>query len=110
MSPNSWSFSAKGTQQDVAIHSRLVVNTAEAALDMAVAGLGITRVLSYQAARHIADGKLVVLLEPFEPGPVPVSLVYPGHGLLPLKLRAFLDFAGPRLKAALAESNELLSR
>ncbi len=109
-SPSLWSFSGKGAPQDVAIHSRLSVNTAEAALDMAVAGLGVTRVLSYQAARHLADGKLAVVLEPFEPGPIPVSFVYTGHGLLPLKLRAFLDFAAPRLKAVLAESNELAAR
>jgi hypothetical protein len=35
--------------------------------------------------------------------PAPVSLVYSGHGLLPQKLRAFLDFARPRLKATLSE-------
>jgi DNA-binding transcriptional LysR family regulator len=46
-------------------------------------------------------GALNVVLEKFEPLPWPVSLVYPGKGLLPLKLRAFLDFAAPRLKSRL---------
>jgi hypothetical protein len=41
------------------------------------------------------------VLEEFEPAPWPVSLVYAGQGLLPLKVRAFLDFATPRLKAHL---------
>ena len=34
----------------VAIQPRLVVSTAEAAIDVAIAGLGVTRVLSYQIA------------------------------------------------------------
>ncbi|HML27737.1 MAG TPA: LysR substrate-binding domain-containing protein, partial [Hyphomicrobium sp.] len=89
----------------VAIRSRLVVNTAEAAVDMAVAGVGVTRVLSYQIASPLTDGKLAVVLESFEPEPIPVSLVYSGSGLLPLKVRAFLDFATPRLKAKLSRGN-----
>jgi DNA-binding transcriptional LysR family regulator len=84
----------------VAIRSRLVVNSAEAAIDAAVAGLGITRVLSYQVVSAIRAGSLAVALQDFEPAPWPVSLVYAGNGrLLPLKLRVFLDFAAPRLKA-----------
>jgi DNA-binding transcriptional LysR family regulator len=84
----------------VAIRSRLVVNSAEAAVDAAVAGLGIARVLSYQAVNAIRAGSLAVALRDFEPAPWPVSLVYAGNGrLLPLKVRTFLDFAAPRLKA-----------
>ena len=47
------------------------------------------------------------LLQPveFEPASWPVNLVYPGGGMLPLKLRAFLDFAAPRLKLALSDSS-----
>ena len=44
---------------------------------------------------------LVPLLRGFEPPPLPVHLVYMGGGPLPLKVRAFLDFAAPRLKATL---------
>lgn len=85
----------------VTIHSRLVVNTAEAAIDAATAGVGVTRVLSYQVADALRSGELAVVLEGFEPEPVPVSLVHAGGRLLPLKLRAFLDFATPRLRARL---------
>ncbi|UEM03050.1 LysR family transcriptional regulator [Skermanella rosea] len=81
---------------------RLAVNTAEAAVDAAVAGLGITRLLSYQVADEVRSGALVPVLEPFGPAPVPVSLVYPEQGMLPLKVRAFLDWAAPRLRARLA--------
>ena len=44
---------------------------------------------------------LSLLLQQFEPPQLPVNLVYLGGGLLPLKVRAFLDFAAPRLKARL---------
>lgn len=104
MSSRSWTFWDNGTPQAVTIHSRLVVNTAESAVDMAVAGLGLTRLLSYQIEAPLAEGKLAVVLERFEPPQVPVSLVYGSSGLLPLKLRAFLDFAMPRLKAKLTKT------
>ena len=102
-SATSWSFATPGSnaEQTVAIRSRLSVNTAEAAIDAAVAGVGVTRVLSYQAAKAIEQGKLVAVLEGFEPEPMPVSLLHAGQGLLPLKMRSFLDFVAPRLRKAL---------
>ena len=96
-----WVFNAAGVEKPVSIRSRLAVNTAEAAIDAAIAGLGLTRVLSYQIVAAQNAGLLVTVLEPFEPASVPVSLVFDGQGALPLKLRAFLDFAGPRLKERL---------
>jgi DNA-binding transcriptional LysR family regulator len=102
-SPNKWTFASGRSTVAVAIHSRLVVNTAEAAIDAAIAGVGITRVLSYQVADAVRAGLLTLALEAFEPPVSPVSLVHAGSGLVPLKLRAFLDFAAPRLKAKLPD-------
>lgn len=96
---NSWTFGPEKSSIAIPIHARLIVNTAEAAIDAAIAGAGITRVLSYQVIDAIRAGTLVMVLEEFEPEPMPVSLVYAAQGLLPLKLRAFIDFAVPRLKA-----------
>ena len=101
--PDRWIFAAGKSQVSVPVRSRLIVNTAEAALDAAIAGLGVTRVLSYQAANALRAGSLVRVLRRFEPAPVPVSLVHAGQGRLPLKLRAFMDFAASRLKARLAQ-------
>ena len=98
----TWSFGWAKKLEAVPIHSRLVVNTAEAAVDAAVAGLGLTRVLSYQAASAMRAGALEVVLRAFEPPLWPVSLVYAGGRFLPLKVRAFIEFAAPRLKAVLA--------
>ena len=99
MSTHAWTFSSGKSPMDVAIRSRLTLNTAEAAIDAAMAGVGIARMLSYQCANAVAAGALTVVLKSFEPAPWPVSLVYAGQRFLPLKLRAFLDFATPRLKA-----------
>jgi len=46
-------------------------------------------------------GALVIALQEFEPPPLPVHLVHAGERPLPLKVRSFLDFLGPRLRAAL---------
>jgi DNA-binding transcriptional LysR family regulator len=100
-SPDVWVFPTGKSDASVPIHSRLVVNTAEAAIDAAIAGLGITRVLAYQVADAVQAGVLAVVLKEYEPTSSPVSLIYAGQRILPLKLRAFLDFAAPRLKARL---------
>lgn len=57
---------------------------------------------SYQAAAALRDGRLEAILAAYVPEPMPVHLVHTGPPLLPLKLRAFLDFATPRLEASLA--------
>lgn len=80
------------------IRPRLSVNTAEAAIDAAKAGFGITRVLSYQAVDELSDGSLVRLLREYENEPTPVHALYPGGRHPPPKLRAFLDELVPRLR------------
>jgi DNA-binding transcriptional LysR family regulator len=84
------------------LRSRLSVNTAEAAIDGAAVGLGVTRVLSYQVAQAVLDGRIQIVLAEYEPAPLPVSLIHAGHELTPLKVRMLLDFATPRLRARLA--------
>jgi DNA-binding transcriptional LysR family regulator len=78
-----------------------VVNTAEAAIDAALAGVGITRILSYQVGKAAQSGVLITVLAKFEPAPMPINLVYARQRLLPVKLRAFLDFAPARLRQRL---------
>lgn len=97
--PNTdWRFGRGGDAVSAKVRPRLTVNTAEAAVDAAVAGLGITRALSYQVADEIRSGALRLLLEAFEPDPLPVSIVHPEQGAMPLKLRVFLDWCAPRLR------------
>src|SRR5262252_1486408 len=96
-----WSFpAAAGRERGVALRPRLIVNTAQAGIDAAIAGLGIARVLSYQIARAVAGRKLRLVLEAFAPPPVPIQIVQlPG---VPNRLAsAFADFAADELRARL---------
>jgi DNA-binding transcriptional LysR family regulator len=93
---------AKGLQR-IAVRPRLIVNTAEAAIDAARAGLGIVRVLSYQAQAGLAESSLRVILEDFEPEPIPVNLIHREDRLPQAKVQSFISFAAPRLRQALKE-------
>ena len=84
----------------VRVHSRLAVSTAEAALDAAICGAGITRLLSYQVSAAVKAEQLTLLLRKYEPAALPVSLIYVRERRSSGKLRAFLDFAASRLRAA----------
>lgn len=98
--PDAWVFATAAGELRAALNSRLVVSTADAAIDAAIAGVGVTRVLDYQIGRAVLAGELTRVLQKFEPPPLPISVVYPRPGRLPVKLRAFLDFVTPRLRAA----------
>jgi DNA-binding transcriptional LysR family regulator len=100
-SPNLWRFGTGRAETAVTVRPRLYVTTAEAAIDAAIAGIGVARLLSYQAARALDEGSLILALEDSEPPPRPVSLLHAGGKLVTLKLRVFLDFATPRLRARL---------
>ena len=83
------------------LRSRLSVNTTDAAVDAAIAGMGLARANSYQVVDHVRRGALALTLEAHlsrQPGRV--SLIYNSLARLPLKLRAFIDFVTPRLRPA----------
>ncbi|VWX49535.1 LysR family transcriptional regulator [Novosphingobium sp. 9U] len=99
----TWCFRRHGEASDyrVPIQSRLSVSMTEAAIDAAIAGVGLAQVLRYQATDAIDAGTLRTVLDDYEPGSVPVSILYLGGGRMPLKTRSFLDFAAPRLQERL---------
>ncbi|OAJ62172.1 hypothetical protein A6V36_21840 [Paraburkholderia ginsengiterrae] len=96
----TWSFaSTRGQRPDIQTGvRRLSVNTAEAAIDAAIAGVGVTHVLSYQAAHAVEEGSLTRVLRDFEPEPMPVTLVHVGQKMQPLKIRRIIEFCVPRLR------------
>jgi DNA-binding transcriptional LysR family regulator len=99
--PSSWKF-VRGSRGRVApINSRLCVNTSEAAVLAAIEGAGLARVMSYKMDTAKRAGKLAIVLEEFEPESLPVHIIYAPRKPVPLKLRAFLNWMTPRLKARL---------
>ena len=101
-SPDVWTFVREKATVAVPVQARLVVGSAEAAYAAARAGIGICTALAYQYM--VAPEGLRTVLDSFQPGPRPVNPVYAANRFLPIKLRAFLDFAAPRLKRVLVGS------
>lgn len=102
---DSWSFpplEKSSLPRAVSFTPRLVVNNARAAVASAVEGHGVTRVLSYHVAAEIKQGLLRIVLADAEPAPIPVHLVSPFGRLSVPKVRAFVDFALPRLRSEFA--------
>ena len=96
-----WRFIDGGRPRTIGVACRLMVNDALAAIMAAERGEGIAGALSYMVAPQRAAGELVAVLETFTPPAVPVHLVFPQSRLLAAKVRAFVDFAAPRLATAL---------
>lgn len=102
---DSWSFpppEGSTIARSVSFTPRLVVNSVRAAVDSAVEGHGVARLLSYHVAPEIERDALRIVLAKDEPAPIPIHLVSPYGRLAVPKVRAFVDFALPRLRAAFA--------
>jgi DNA-binding transcriptional LysR family regulator len=102
----SWSFSpVNGSSIPRTVHftPRYMVNSVRSAAASAAAGIGVTRLYSYHVADLVRDGRLQVVLASDEPAALPVHLLTPqGRTGIP-KVRAFIDFAVPRLRAELSQ-------
>jgi len=95
-----WRFGAD-PRSVVHIRPRLVLNSGDAAIAAAEAGLGVTRVLSYQVRDAVTAGRLRTVLGAHEPPPLPVSLVFQAGRAGSPNLRAFVELGTQRLRAAL---------
>jgi DNA-binding transcriptional LysR family regulator len=89
--PAEWRFVEDGSEIRIATSPRFSTNSADAAIQYAERGGGLTRVLAYQAADAIKRGSLKVVLEKFEQPALPIHIVYPTSRLLSAKVRAFID-------------------
>ena len=97
-----WRFrAAEREDQLINLPPVLSVTTPESAADAARLGVGVARLLHYQALDGLRHRELRLLLENVEPDPAPVHLLYTARDLAPLKLRKFIDFAAPALRQAL---------
>jgi DNA-binding transcriptional LysR family regulator len=98
---DSWSFPPRdgsAVPRTVQFTPRLVVNTVRAAVASAAEGNGVTRLFSYHLGDEIRNKRVRILLERDEYPPLPAHLLTPQGRLAVPKVRAFVDFAVPRLK------------
>lgn len=102
---DSWSFTpgkSSSISRTVQFAPRIIVNSVRAAVASAVTGRGLTRLYSYHVAREVSDGRLEVVLADAEHPALPVHLLSPQGRMSVPKVRAFVDFAAPRLRAEFA--------
>lgn len=94
-----WHFAEGGEPLVCELRPTLMTSTNDAAITAAVAGLGITRIMSYQVPDMVRDGRLQMVLTEFEPGPVPVHVLHRQGRRPSAKVRALLDLLIERLRA-----------
>jgi len=100
--PAAWRFVFGNRTRLAPIKSRLCVNTSEAAVLAAIDCAGLARVMSYKMDAAMRERKLEIVLDDFEPTPLPIHILYPPRKPMPLKLRTFLNWMMPRLKQQFA--------
>lgn len=99
VTPNpEWKLVEKGEPRVVRLKARMITTTNDSAVAAAVAGFGLTRLLSYQVAEHLRAGRLKTVLPEFEPVALPVHVVHREGRHAPQRVRAFLDLAIERLR------------
>lgn len=99
---NEMRFVRDGQPLTVKLQPMLSVSDNDSAASAAMAGLGITRLLNYQIAEPLRDGKLKIVLREFESVPVPVHILHREGRHFSAKIRAFVDLMAERLRAELA--------
>jgi DNA-binding transcriptional LysR family regulator len=96
---SEWRFHRKAKPFFVHAVSPIHMNTNDAVIELALRGWGISRLLSYQIAPHVADGLLQTVLDEFELPPLPIHVVHQEGRRVSAKVRSFVDFMVQRLRA-----------
>ena len=94
-----WPFQENGTPFSVRLEPRLRMNTNDAVIELAARGWGISRLLSYQIAPYLADGRLKTILSAFEIPPLPIHVVHQEGRMVSARVRSFVDYMAERLRA-----------
>lgn len=102
--PDHWSFEGAGGVDGVPVKPRLVTNSVDAAVDAAVAGLGLTYLVSYQVEAHVKAGRLREILTGYIPPVIPIQIVHPAGRFVPTKVRLFIEHAAKELRRKFARA------
>lgn len=99
---NGWPFTKRGRRTEVMPQGNTQISDGEALRAVAVAGLGVARLAAFQVRADLDAGRLVPVLEDYDPGETEdIHAVYVGQGAhLPARVRAFLDFLVAHVKVA----------
>ncbi|RJF97270.1 LysR substrate-binding domain-containing protein [Noviherbaspirillum saxi] len=96
---SEWNFRENGRALTVRFTPRLMTNSVDAAINACRDGLGVGAFLSYMVQGPVGAGELKPILRKFEAEPLPIHMLYPHSKLMSARVRAFIDFAAPRLRA-----------
>ncbi len=107
LKPMAWTYSVDGEPYESWPRFRVRTNRQNTSIDAAVRGFGVARLVRSAVENELRSGALTTMLEEYECVSIPMHLVYVKQGLLPLKVRAFLDWMTPRLRGKLKELNSL---
>ena len=103
ISPNrTWHFNDNNKRLDVNIKASFACNQVRASVDACIAGLGYGVFFNYQVMPWVKSGELELILNDFEPAPLPLSLVYPHTRLMAMRIRTLVDWLVEDLKPALS--------
>jgi len=103
VSPASeWHFVRAKQPINVRVQPRLTVTNNDAAIQAVLSGFGITRLMSYQIAGHLAAGRLKRILAKFEAEPLPIHVLHREGRQASAKVRSFVDFLVEHLRTDLA--------
>jgi DNA-binding transcriptional LysR family regulator len=96
-----WNFAVGRKPISVPVDGPFACNQAGAAVEACVEGLGAGRFLSYQVESLVAENKLEIVLQEFEPAPIPIHVVFAHARLMTPRVRVFVDW----MKEALANAS-----
>ena len=95
---NEWKFNPELKPFAVRVKPKLTVSSNDSAIEAACQGIGITRLLSYQVGPHLASGQLKIILQDFEPAPLPIHVLHREGRYASAKIRSFVDLIAANLK------------
>lgn len=102
-----WSFKVAGRNVKVPVKPVFVTNQIETSVDACIGGTGLASLLHYQVRDGLESGELKTVLRDYEVDPLPVNILYRLDRMMPVRVRALLDWLAPKVRNSLATvSNE----
>ena len=105
-----WPFGSRSKMVTVPVSGPMDADDGDVLTDWALAGLGLVMKPTFEVARHIADGRLRVVMPAHPPQPVSVALLYPSRKMQPRRERDLIEIMHAAVKKHLAEELALIDK